>query len=503
MGFFAHAILNRLKMAATSPVEDPQVLIAIQLNTLHLNTQFSGGGEPQQASVGTEEYVSQDLPDLHNRIKAEAEAEIKQEDLSEEETSKRSRTSTPRSSVEDEDMMMNPKMLERQARFRAQLEEDDLIVIDETNLEEARAQLKRQMEAERQRFSGASHWAPAEERLFELLFMREHLALMPRHWGYDFQGVPFQDHVFSTSPQNPPIIYAHSRKTEFLATKGMMNLIDLSSKVRTLLQSGLTHKAPGTIEKTLNAFLAWAAADGGYHKLEIIPNLIAEVVEADADHVAVIKSRMDALAQLHRDFLRADRNNHSWQSVKTEVHDQGFLMAGSPSSSARLKTKSRMSLGQASPQQRAALAAGVSPSSAPSKAPGQKRKRSQDDDTATPERPKKMRNTPDKTLHRSRRLSPRTPFRSKQQNGFTRQPPVVWGLFIINTSVFLCSLDAAKAEHDAYVSWHAEIAFTQTRQCVWHALTIALVVCLARDEMMTRLEDFEHLPEEVEEDPDL
>jgi hypothetical protein len=80
---------------------------------------------------------------------------------------------------------------------------------------------------------------------------------------------------------------------------------------------------------------------------------------------------------------------------------------------------------------------------------------------------------------------------------------VVWGLFIINSSVFLCTLDAAKEGDDAYVSWHAEIAFTQTRQCVWHALTVALVVCLARDELMTRLDDFDTLPEEPVEDPDL
>ena len=89
------------------------------------------------------------------------------------------------------------------------------------------------------------------------------------------------------------------------------------------------------------------------------------------------------------------------------------------------------------------------------------------------------------------------------KSSFRRRPPVVWGLFIINTSVFLCTLDAAKEGKDAYVSWHAEIAFSQTRQCVWHALTVGLVVCLARDELMTRLDDFEQvLEEEKQVDPD-
>src|SRR5688572_27433040 len=159
-------------MAVAPSLESSPVLIARQLNILHLTPEIPGGGESVRASVETDHQSDQNNTDLVNRSEAEAGPVIKQEESSEEDTSNRGKTPTPSDIHNHEDTMMEPKHLERKARFRAQLESDDLIVIDEANLEDTRAQLKKDMEAERERFTGASTWAPAEERLFELLFMR-------------------------------------------------------------------------------------------------------------------------------------------------------------------------------------------------------------------------------------------------------------------------------------------------------------------------------------------
>lgn len=508
-------------MAESHRSSDAGFFISNRLNVLQLS-ELSRGGEAVRESIETEHQSQEEHRNSGEPRIFDYPSLIKLQVSEEEKTSLSSESqdgSTP--PYIPVNMPRSPGM-DGKAQFRAQLEEDDFMVIDEADVEHSRLQLQHEMEIERQRFTGASNWAPAEERLFELLYMREQLPMMPRHWQYDFQGVPFQDHVFSTSEENPPVIYAHSQKTEFQGTKGMMQLVDLSSKVRTLMQTGFEAKAPTLIHKTLNDFVAWAASDGGYRSLEVIPNLIVEVVDTDADHVKVIKSRMDALAQLQRDFLRADREDHGWEGVKTEVIDSGFLMAGSPPRSARSRAQryvhprgkqmddtddanflfSRMEVSTASPKTRAALAAAASHIGDSAQQAGQKRKRSSVDQSAPPGRRKKARNSDSpssSTNGRCRDLQTPNGTASK----YSRRPPVVWGLFIINTSAFLCTVDSAKEESDAYVSWHVEIAFSQTKQCVWHALTVALVVCLARDELMSRLQDFETLPEQVDSDPDL
>lgn len=71
--------------------------------------------------------------------------------------------------------------------------------------------LKEQMEQEKTRYPGASGWAPAEERLFEILYMRQDLPMLPPTWEIDFSGVPISDIVFETSEEFPAIIYAHSK----------------------------------------------------------------------------------------------------------------------------------------------------------------------------------------------------------------------------------------------------------------------------------------------------
>lgn len=71
--------------------------------------------------------------------------------------------------------------------------------------------LMEEMELEKTRYPGASSWAPDEERLFEILYMRQDLPMLPPTWDIDLSGVPISDVVFQTSDEFPPIIYAHAK----------------------------------------------------------------------------------------------------------------------------------------------------------------------------------------------------------------------------------------------------------------------------------------------------
>lgn len=70
--------------------------------------------------------------------------------------------------------------------------------------------MHQQMQLEKELYPGASTWAEPEERLFEVLFLRQSAPLLPSHWDFDFRGVPIVDSVFCTTEQTQPVVYAHS-----------------------------------------------------------------------------------------------------------------------------------------------------------------------------------------------------------------------------------------------------------------------------------------------------
>lgn len=74
--------------------------------------------------------------------------------------------------------------------------------------------LQREMQREKALYPGAKTWASEEEKLFELLFMRQDLPILPAHWEVDFRNVPIGEANFSLSESKPPLIYAHGK--EFL-----------------------------------------------------------------------------------------------------------------------------------------------------------------------------------------------------------------------------------------------------------------------------------------------
>lgn len=71
------------------------------------------------------------------------------------------------------------------------------------------------MQLEKKLYPGAETWAPDEERLFEVLYLREELAILPSHWNLDFCGVPMATSVFASSEEVTPIVFAHSTEREF------------------------------------------------------------------------------------------------------------------------------------------------------------------------------------------------------------------------------------------------------------------------------------------------
>ncbi|EGX90771.1 hypothetical protein CCM_07191 [Cordyceps militaris CM01] len=398
-----------------------------------------------------------------------------------------------------------------------------------------------QLELEKSKYPGASTWAPDEERLFELLFFRQALPILPSHWELDLSAVPIAEVNFAgiDDPEKRPIVYAHSK--DFLATTALVRLIELTAAVRTTSESGLHHRVPGMIKDGLDRFLAWAAEDGGYHHRRVVPNIITEVVDTRMPEHAItelLQGRMRALARLQREFLREDRDSDFWRSggittttttaaadaanAATAVGaDRKHLLLQRYLSPRRNRHPSRYHPGSAAANQRRR---GAHPVAEDELARAPHPQQMAGHDTAAPKRRRMLASTSPTDLDElaqpgdpatmmspsppSERLlfsspSPAGPYgRSPAAVKYRRQPPVVYGFFILNSSVFILTVDASLGDH-AYVSFHVEADFMEHRQSVWNALTLAMVACLARDEMRERADDFEEQPEEEDSDPDL
>ncbi|KAF1729726.1 hypothetical protein CRV24_010265 [Beauveria bassiana] len=316
-----------------------------------------------------------------------------------------------------------------------------------------------QLELEKSRYPGASTWAPDEERLFELLFFRQDLPILPSHWELDMSAVPISEANFA-DVENAPVVYAHS--TDFRATTALVRLIELTAAIRTTSESGLHHRVPGMIKDGLDRFLAWAAEDGGYSHLRVVPNIITEIYwqrntpgrrrqHRSNDNSAEDELARAPLAQTAADHSdAAPRRRRPFATVPAmeldELAQPGDSVTGLLSSSA---------------SERDGLFSSAASTTSLVSSP-----------------------------------SPAAIIR------YRRPPPVVYGFFILNSSVFILTADASRGDN-AYVSFHVETDFLDQRQSVWNALTLAIVTCLARDDMRRRTEDFEPLAAEEDSDPDL
>lgn len=219
-----------------------------------------------------------------------------------------------------------------------------------------------------------------------------------------------------------------------IATMALLRLIDLTSSVRTTIQSGLHQKASSLIKSALDRYLSWAAQDGGYAHLRYVPNIITAELDprlGETEITNLMEQRMRALAFLQREYLRVDRDDEDFMPSEGQEHCPAALVD--------------RFLGQAT-----AHHAGYAPSWG------------DDDDDGE----------------------------AAAAVVYRREPPIVYGLFVLRSSVFLLTVDSAKGL-DAYVSFHVDMHFMDRHQSVWNALTIAIAVCLARDQLAARVEDFE------------
>lgn len=85
-----------------------------------------------------------------------------------------------------------------------QTQDEDVVEMVEISMEE-------RMRMAKKRYPGAKDWARDEERLFEIMFSRQDLPMMPSHWSIDFRGVPLTERVFETSKRYPPVVYARGK----------------------------------------------------------------------------------------------------------------------------------------------------------------------------------------------------------------------------------------------------------------------------------------------------
>ncbi|KAH7319915.1 hypothetical protein B0I35DRAFT_430139 [Stachybotrys elegans] len=369
-------------------------------------------------------------------------------------------------------------------------EEDPLVLYDDDdnvdydNNEDsalAEVELQQQMVEEKKLFPEASTWAPDEEKLFEILFLRAYRPLLPYHWELDFRGVPMPGLVYSTSDEDPPIVYAH--KKQFAASTALMRMVDLTADIRTCKQSSQRRKVPNMMKRSFDAYLAWAAEDGGYKNLRVVPNVIVELISLDLDAEVIteyMKRRMRAVAELQREFWKVDRDPDFWDTTMPQLIDSKNLLASMRAQSVESRRASR---------KRSASAAGLSENGAAVDSPERRTEQAETDS------PKKRRLDEQLTADEYLQLQ------LSSEVDYRRQPPVVYGLFILNSLVFFLTVDPAKGE-DCPVSFHVQLDFEDRHQSVWNALTVAIVTCLARDDMMTRIDSFDELPAEADSDPD-
>ncbi|KAI8723375.1 hypothetical protein NCS52_00193300 [Fusarium sp. LHS14.1] len=395
--------------------------------------------------------------------------------------------------------------------------------------------LEAEMKQEKERYPGAREWAPAEERLFEILFMRQDLPMLPPTWDVDLRGFPLSDVIFKTSDDFPPIIYAHSK--DFRATLALTRLIDLTAKARVSIQSGLRRKVPHLIKRELDKYISWAAQDADYAHLRIVPNIMTEVVDttmSEYDITEYIQGRMRSLAKLQREFLREDSNPRFWDVLKPSIMTSPMIKVepddcsptlGRWSASTEIRRNSHLCINELSPatpcpdgkvkvepELESPRLGGVNADKLIQYhkkgrmkviEPRREKDRQKPAEAKKSTRPPAQAKTPSREASPTHSHSPPSPVepQTPPTHTYRRHPPVVYGLFILNTSVLLLTTDSSKGP-DAYVSFQVQIDFQEDNQSVWNALTIAIAVCLARDELRTRSGDFEELPCLSESDPD-
>lgn len=295
-----------------------------------------------------------------------------------------------------------------------------------------------------------------------------------------------------------------------------LRLIDLTTAVRTLAQSGLRKKGPQTIKKGLDQYLSWATEDGGYDTRKIVPNIVNELVDPllpSGEVIGYIKKRMRALARLQREFLRVDRDPSFWATRKVRYPgDEESPMRNRLLLQKYLSPRAKRNWPRArrSIDELAGNPEGSSHETPAKEGVAARIRRTlfsshKETDELSNESAAGAIITPPRNGESARNYL-QTPERDGtfELDGiqYRHRPPVVYGFFVYITSVLVVTMDSSKGE-DGYVSFQVETDMMDRRQSVWNALTLGMVTCMARDELRGRLLDFQESDAGVESDPDV
>jgi hypothetical protein len=228
---------------------------------------------------------------------------------------------------------------------------------------------------------------------------------------------------------------------------------------------------PPLIKRELEAYYKWAAQDGGYDQLDVIPNLVIEIIDTTMSSERIeeyMKMRLITLAMTHRQFWRTGESSSEIQAAVP------FSLESTQESCINSEltdvVKNGIDNGEDSRQRELENQVVLIPTS----------------------------------IHSTPATKKTVSFGAQESRVAysIRRPPVLYGLFIVHGSVMVLTLDAAKDGDDAYVSYQVEVGFNKKNQGVWNAITIAIVVCLARDEMINRKDEFKACRPETDSDPD-
>jgi len=397
--------------------------------------------------------------------------------------------------------------------------------------------LEEELAEAKAKYKGWEDWAPDEEKLFGILFMRQNLPIMPQHWFLDFRNFPIHEKVFDTH-DSQPVIYAHCRNgmTEYRATNAITRMIDVNLAVNSLLESTpmksqkeqkrLRYRGARLITDTIENLIDWAARDGGYEKRRMLPNVVVEMVDVDGkeeDIVEAVTTHMRSLIKKHREYYRVDRKPNFWNHADLRFTQMTPL-------GRTLKRKRSMCLKRKRPlsvtpeldfeddlaSEQPEYAVETPKYLRKRRRCGSSRKSLADDvpkwDKA---KPSIETDTPDPWLtphnvsvkvedlseDSSPYMIPRYTRSPTSDVAMSRRCPVVYGLYVLGLTVVVVTADAEKGVN-APISFQVDCRFDDKHQNVWNALTIATVVCLARDELMSRIDDFEEVDTTYDSDPD-
>lgn len=254
--------------------------------------------------------------------------------------------------------------------------------------------------------------------------------------------------------------------TVVTAATALIRMVHLTSKVRTLIQTGQRDKVSSAIQRELEEYAKWAAQDGGYDSIDIVPNLIIDAVDISESSDRIeqyMQTQMRSLAAKQRDYWRIERSGDDEARKQSKLPSKALTPGPDPSSSSAERE---------------------TPASSQPAANGAPELHE------TPEKEPLIK--PEGTEELSEKL----------ELVFTQRPPVIYGMFVVHHSVLILSVDSSKEGDEEYVSYQVESSFNAKHQGVWNAITMAIIICLARDRMITMANDFVQLVGCPDSDPD-